>query len=553
MATVNHLKNRESQRKVLTVAFGRHIAEGHLLWSYVSGSQVYGFNRLGEGKWDSVEGVWWRGFTLASSEYHFRQGGQATDMSEVDTWFPNDVPHSNTAGLAFRTPSGEADTDNVTNPPEGLSVIAKTKHVPLFNSSGVQTDFGYSANPARCLVELLVRYARLPNLPAAYSTLADYWISRIDWVAWREWHDYLEGTETVDYTTLPDFEGIGLTASYFNDNSLTTLYAKRIEPVIDLEFGDGTAAPGMNVDSFSARFEGKILAKYSETYTFSLYHDDGGKLWVNGSLIIDQWGSAGTHTGTIALTAGQLYDIKIEYFDNTGHAGVTLKWSSSSQSEEVVPSKNLYPKAESKPLYESHVAFSTPTSIGDAIRAILFVSNSIMQDVNGKLRFFCLEQLTSGFTFDSSNIIPNSFSFRRRDILNSDPITEYEAKFRDLDSQYLEEPSVPVSFKIDWLSRKFRENVKVIELYNMTRWQARKVLETRAKLEVGSDLLCEFTGYGAKTYPVIPGDLVTVDHRKISGDPRTFLVREAVDSAVPEATGSTQTVENRSFKLQEWN
>lgn len=559
MATFNHLKNRESQRKVLTVAFGRHIAEGHLLWSRVEGSspthQVYGFNRLGEGKWNAVEGVWWRGFNLASSEYHFRQGGQATSMSEVDSWFPLDVPHSNSAALAFRTPAGEADIDNVNNPPEGLSVIAQTKQVPNFNNSGTQTDFSYSANPAREVIELLNVYARLPNLPSVYANLAAYWKSRIDWAAWKDWHDYLQGNETVDYTTIADFEGFGLTAEYFNNDSLTApVHTKRVETYLDLQFATGSPAPGINADSFSSRLEGKIRAKYSETYTFSLYHDDGGKLWVNGSLIIDQWGTAGTHTGTIALTAGQLYDIKIEHFENTGNAGLTLKWSSTSQPEQIVPAKYLYPKAESRPRYESHVFFATPTNIGDAIRQILFLSNSVMQDVNGKIRFFCLEQLSSSFTFDSSNIIEGSFSFKRRDILQSDPITEYEAKFRDLDSQYLEEPAVPVSYKIDWLTRKYRENVKVVELFNMTRWQARKVLQTRAKLEVGNDLLCEFSGYGARSYQVVPGDMVTLDHRKIGGSPRTYLVREAVDSAVAEAKYlKGAEIEKRKFKVQEWS
>lgn len=557
MAVYSHLRNREAQRKVLTVAFGRHIAEGHLLMSYVDGSdgshQVYGFNRLGEGPWDSVEGVWWRGYNLASSEYHFRQGGQATNMSEVDSWFPLDVPHSRSAAIAFRTPTGVAEFNNVASPPEGLSVLAKTKHVPNFDSSGTQTAFGYSANPARCFIELLNVYARLPNLPAQFSTIADYWKSRIDWSSWVDWKNYLEETETVDYTTIADFEGFGLTTTYFSDTTLTTELTKRVEPVVDLQFGTGGPYPG-TVDNFSARLEGKIKAKYSETYTFKVTHTHGAKLWVNETLLIDEFASTGTHTGTIALTAGTFYTIKIEYKHTTAlSANLSLLWSSSSQAEQIVPSKFLYPKSESRPRYESHVFFANPTNVGDALRTLLLMSNSIMQEVNGKIRFHCLENLASTFTFNDDNILDGTFSFRRRDVLNTSPVTEYEAKIGDLDSQYLEEPPVPVSIKIDWLTRSFRENVKVIDLFNCTRWQARKVLQTRAKLEVGGDLMPEFQSLGAKSYSVLQGDVVTLGHRKITGEPRTYLVRDALDSPITESAKISQAVEKRTFKLQEWS
>jgi hypothetical protein len=48
-----------------------------------------------------------------------------------------------------------------------------------------------------------------------------------------------------------------------------------------------------------------------------------------------------TNTGTIALTAGQGVPIKLEYFDGTGSAVCRLRWSSSSQLLETVPSSQL--------------------------------------------------------------------------------------------------------------------------------------------------------------------------------------------------------------------
>ncbi|MFN6519415.1 MAG: Calx-beta domain-containing protein, partial [Nostoc sp. CreGUA01] len=51
------------------------------------------------------------------------------------------------------------------------------------------------------------------------------------------------------------------------------------------------------------------------------------------------------HTGTIALVAGQKYDIKLEYFDNAYSAVSRLSWSSNSQAKEIIPQSQLYSPA----------------------------------------------------------------------------------------------------------------------------------------------------------------------------------------------------------------
>ena len=101
---------------------------------------------------------------------------------------------------------------------------------------------------------------------------------------------------------------------------------------------------------------GEIEPRYSETYTFSGYSDNGFKLWIdangNGSfesseLLVNQptsvWQS---YTSTpVALTAGQKYKIKIDYTEEVGGAAVNLQWQSSSQALQIVPATQLYPAA----------------------------------------------------------------------------------------------------------------------------------------------------------------------------------------------------------------
>jgi hypothetical protein len=94
----------------------------------------------------------------------------------------------------------------------------------------------------------------------------------------------------------------------------------------------------------------------------------------------------------------------------------------------------------------------------------------------------------------------------------------------------------------------------VIDLFNTTRWQARKVLEMRGRLETGNDLLAEVEAKTARAYPVAAGDLITLQHRKAGTEARTYLVREATDGPAAEATGTPGTEpEKRTFTLQEWN
>lgn len=101
----------------------------------------------------------------------------------------------------------------------------------------------------------------------------------------------------------------------------------------------------MGADTFSVRWVGQVRPRYSETYTFYTQSDDGVRLWVNGTLIIDSWvnQSLTERKGTIALEAGKLYAIKLEYFEYNGNAVVKLLWSSARQVKEIVPQSQLFP------------------------------------------------------------------------------------------------------------------------------------------------------------------------------------------------------------------
>ncbi len=146
--------------------------------------------------------------------------------------------------------------------------------------------------------------------------------------------------------SVPDATGSGLAASYFANTTLTgTPAAVRVEPRLDWRWGTTAPAGLTAVDGWSARWEGAIIPRFTETYTLSIAADDGVRVWVDGVQKLNDWRSRGhrTLTTTVALTAGRAHAIRVEKSDVSSTAGATLLWSSLSQQREVVPSWRLLP------------------------------------------------------------------------------------------------------------------------------------------------------------------------------------------------------------------
>lgn len=138
----------------------------------------------------------------------------------------------------------------------------------------------------------------------------------------------------------------GLLGEYYNNADLTDLILERFDPNIDFSsWAAGSPDPGIDPDTFSARWTGKLLVDFNETYTFSAVTDDGVRLWIDGYLVINHWETGGISIdGTIYLTTGQ-HDLKLEFFEDTGEAFVELRWSSASTTPGIIPNANLFPPA----------------------------------------------------------------------------------------------------------------------------------------------------------------------------------------------------------------
>jgi glucose/arabinose dehydrogenase len=153
-------------------------------------------------------------------------------------------------------------------------------------------------------------------------------------------------TSSVTVTVIVEQPGAGngLTARYYDNVNFTGRSVTRVDPAIDFDWGSGSPSRIIGPDEFSSRWEGQILPRFSETYTFITTTDDGVRLWIDNRRIINAWNDQGltVHRGAIALTAGVKYNIVMEHRERTGEAVARLEWQSSSQRRQVVSQRQLF-------------------------------------------------------------------------------------------------------------------------------------------------------------------------------------------------------------------
>ncbi|HEY4490279.1 MAG TPA: PA14 domain-containing protein [Candidatus Paceibacterota bacterium] len=157
-------------------------------------------------------------------------------------------------------------------------------------------------------------------------------------------------------------QGDGLNSEYFNGKNFDTRVLQRTDAQVSFDWGVASPAPSVNADNFSVRWSGFVEPLYSGTYTFFTNTDDGARLWVNNQQLVNDWTghSLLENRGSVALTAGQSYPIKMEYLEMDGAAQVYLSWAlSGSQAKQIIPKSQLYTSPPS--VGENPPATSCPT------------------------------------------------------------------------------------------------------------------------------------------------------------------------------------------------
>ena len=130
-------------------------------------------------------------------------------------------------------------------------------------------------------------------------------------------------------------EGNGLKAEYFNNDSFRGQPVfTRSETHIDHHWPQSPdiAVANFPEDHFSIRWTGYASPKNTDTYKFTVRGDDGYRLWINDSLVLNEWRDQGAlkKSASLVLEAGKKYNVKLEYYENGGNADISFGWGETS-------------------------------------------------------------------------------------------------------------------------------------------------------------------------------------------------------------------------------
>ena len=95
-------------------------------------------------------------------------------------------------------------------------------------------------------------------------------------------------------------------------------------------------------DYFGFQFEGFVLLPKDGVYSFFTDSDDGSRLYIGGTLVVENDGLHGTNeeAGSIALSAGY-HPIRVTYFEKTGANQLKVSYKGTNMKKQVISEKIL--------------------------------------------------------------------------------------------------------------------------------------------------------------------------------------------------------------------
>jgi hypothetical protein len=120
-----------------------------------------------------------------------------------------------------------------------------------------------------------------------------------------------------------------------------TLLSSGTVSTVNYNWGGGGVLNSGRAEGVIVRFYGFINIPTSGTYTFGGNADDGLRIRVNNTSVVDSWVDSGGHfrSGSITLNAG-VVAIEVLYYENGGGALVNLQWLVNG-TWQIVPSTSL--------------------------------------------------------------------------------------------------------------------------------------------------------------------------------------------------------------------
>lgn len=289
-------------------------------------------------------------------EYYERGGEQSIRLSWAGPapvgGTQNVIPRGNATQGLF---SGVIDSTAPTISAAGLACGATNQILVTFSEtldvSSAQTLANYSLSGSHTVTGATVTgdgAAVALTVSPAMTTNRTLTVSNVKDLAGNS----IAAGSTRSVPFAPTTLAAGLLGNYFGQNGTARAYfggnaVQRIDSTVD--FNWGTSAPGVagiGAEDFSVRWTGLIRIPTTGTYNFRTQSDDGVRLYINGSLVIDNWGDHGATLDTsagISLAAGSYVPVTLEYFERGGDSTIRLQWQTPSGGGYVaIPASQLF-------------------------------------------------------------------------------------------------------------------------------------------------------------------------------------------------------------------
>lgn len=158
--------------------------------------------------------------------------------------------------------------------------------------------------------------------------------------------EYLKQIGSQETSAPGPATGTGLRGEYFGNVTLGGSPLLTRTEAVDFNWGSNSPGGSVPRDNFSVRWSGTVEASASGNFRFQTNSDDGVRVWINGTRVINNWSDHSATlntTGDIALAANQRYAITVEYYERGGQAVMQLRWRPPGSSSYVaVPANRLY-------------------------------------------------------------------------------------------------------------------------------------------------------------------------------------------------------------------
>ena len=249
-------------------------------------------------------------------------------------------------------------------------------------------------------------------------------------------------------------------------------------------------APGLSRTNYSVRWNGQVVADFTEPYTFHLAADQGVRFSVNGLMLVDHWAQEQSQelTQTVPLVAGERTDIQLELKNTEGAASATLEWSSPSVPKSPVPADHLFPSRPS--VQSARENGNTKTPPGLLLRNGGFVGTKVAKATETQISVSGALQRITFSTVNVARIIclPLSQNMAAKIPSGRSGVLLSNGDFIDSDFRSLDDTAVQVSSVLFGL-RKYdaRKEVLAIVLRDpqTSPWQYQIQLADQTRLYIG--------------------------------------------------------------------